>query len=134
MDLTLFFTNLSLNWKRIFSSFNYCLFFSAASLMRYILEKNEKSNNQNVFLRFQKFQIFPKLIKVQKFQKFQKKLKRRLLVIWRSKKQLVFCFPNFLLYYDGKFFYCDFNFSSSYQSRQKGTEGKIFEAKATGRG
>ena len=48
--------------------------------------------------------------------------------------KIVFCSPNFLIYYDGKFFYCDFSFSPSYRSRQKGTEGKFFEAEAAGRG
>ena len=47
---------------------------------------------------------------------------------------IVFCSPNFLIYYDGKFFYCDLSFSSNYQNRQKGTEGKFFEAEAAGRG
>ena len=60
------------------------------------------------------------------------------ILLWRLLKYLVltivFCSPNFLIYCDGKFFYCDFSFSSSYQSRQKGTEGKFFEAEAAGRG
>ena len=43
---------------------------------------------------------------------------------------IVFCSANFLIYYDRKFFYCDFSVSSSYRSRQKGTEGKFFEAEA----
>ena len=56
------------------------------------------------------------------------------ILLWRLLKYLVltivFCSPNFLIYCDGKFFYCDFSFFSSYQSRQKGTKGKFFEAEA----
>ena len=53
---------------------------------------------------------------------------------YRLHLEIVFCSPNFLIYYDRKFFYCDFSFSPSYRSRQKGTEGKFFEAEAAGRG